>query len=155
MDQMFAYHQAVVRNYLWRSRWGVDASGRSCRCRFGPTARAQATTWRQDPTFPRNTVCALVEDPAVDLLSGVVDVLLPEPFAGELDLVREALKLACAIEEGNAWGVVAALAGVALAMGTIAYATNNDQRATAFGRRSSSLVRPSRPPQSLSRPSRR
>jgi len=156
MDWLTPHHQARDRDYLWRARWGIDANGRWCRWRFGPTAHTQAAKWRQDPSFPRDDVCALLEDPAVDLLSPVVDALLPETFTGELDLVREALELACAVEEGNAWGVVAGVAGVVLAVTAIAYATSRDQGQSGFGGgKRTSLVRAPRPPRSLTRASRR
>lgn len=106
MDQTFAHHKAAVQTYLWSWRWRRDpATGAWCRCSFGTDARSLAGEFRRGtPRFPQSSVCALVTNPEVDLVADVLDVLLPEVFAGELDVIHDALELACDIKEGNAGG---------------------------------------------------
>lgn len=145
MDQMFGYHRTAVQNYLGGWRWRADTStGGWCRCSFGMDARALADAFARDTNrFPRSSVCALLANPEVNFVADVLDVLLPEVFAGELAVVGNALQLACDVKEDNPWGAVLAGVSGVVAIGLLAYATRDNRRGSPVG---TTLVRQSRRP---------
>jgi hypothetical protein len=114
MDTMIPRHQEAVRRYLYAWRLRPDPNTGACwSWSFGTDPHNLAAAFKRDPRFPRFSVCALIENPEVDLLGAVVDVILPEMLAGEFGVVRDALELACDTDQGN-WGA-ALVAGLALA----------------------------------------
>lgn len=151
MDTMIPRHQEAVRRYLCARRLRPDPNtGTCCSWSFGTDPHSLAATFKRDPRFPRFSVCALIENPEVDLLGVVVEVILPEMLAGELSVVRDALELACDVEQGN-WGA-ALVAGLALA-GAIGVGVAATRSAASRPPREVSLVRsrPSRPALATSR----
>ena len=142
---MFGYHRTAVQNYLGGWRWRADPStGGWCRCSFGMDARTLAASFKRDTSrFPRSSVCALLANSEVDFVADILDVLLPEVFAGELDVVRNALQLACDIKEDNRWGAVLAGVSGVVAIGLLAYATRDNHPGGPVG---TTLARQSRRP---------
>jgi hypothetical protein len=106
--------------YAWR-QWGSDPdtgewSGRV----FGPDHRTLAEQFMNDPGFPQLWLCSVVQNPVVDVIGDVIDLLVPELVPGELAILRTALDLICAKNENDefklflaALGVVGGVIGVA------------------------------------------
>ncbi|MGH2869489.1 MAG: hypothetical protein ACRDNK_18240 [Solirubrobacteraceae bacterium] len=137
--------QTPLYDYLdgWRE-WDHDPytgewSGRV----FGPVGHTLAAQFKKDPQFPQAWLCSALQSPVVDIVGDVIDLLAPELVAGELDILRGALGLACAKNEDSGLKVLLAVLG--LAGGAIGLA-EAARRRQATSQRAPELVAPGRPP---------
>ena len=155
-DQTFAPHLHAVRNYLCSQRWQRDPSSGQCeRYVFNSDVDELARAFHEDkPHFPKTSVCALVTNPVGDLLALAVEVIAPELFPGEFAVVKNALEIVCAIEE-ETWTAVKAALAVPVAAASVAYLVGRGHPSPRPETAVLSLPRPSRPPQHLTRASRR
>ena len=155
-DQTFASHLAAVRTYLCSRRWQRDPSSGQCQLYvFNSDVNELARAFHDDKGFfPKSSVCALLTNPAGDLLALAVEVIAPELFPGELSIVHDALEAACAIRDAD-WRALAVAVAVPAAVAGVGYLVQRNRADPGFdGAVLGSGSRPSRPPQQLVRPSR-
>jgi hypothetical protein len=76
-------------------------TGQLVRWTFGPDTKSLANWFKHDPAFPTAWIFEVANSPAIGVIGDVIDLLLPDPVPGEIDILHDALELACAVEEDN------------------------------------------------------
>jgi hypothetical protein len=107
-------------------------SGHWMRPVFGPDAKRLGQAFKADATFPSPWICQVAANPEVDLVGDIIALVLPEPVSGEIDLLREAIDIACGVEEDNLGKVALTGFGVAVAViGLVGWSRNRKGAAAA------------------------